>query len=67
MAFKLGDRVRVNDGVPDLGGETGTVTRVYPADNYFAAGCGVVLDSDEDEMSAHFHDTEITKVAEVAA
>ncbi|WP_326792027.1 nitrile hydratase subunit beta [Streptomyces sp. NBC_00841] len=60
MAFKVGDRVRVNDDVTELRGEVGTVRLVYPNDAFCGGGCSVVLDSDACTM--HFYDTEISAV-----
>ncbi|MGW6855833.1 hypothetical protein [Streptomyces xanthophaeus] len=60
--FNIGDRVRVNDDLEQVGGWLGTVDWITHDD--FPDACGVMLDDDTHQLSAHFHDHELTLAKE---
>jgi hypothetical protein len=62
--FEIGARVRVNDGLGELSGWLGTVD--YIGADMFAPACGVMLDDDPHQLSAHFDDDELTAAEEGA-
>lgn len=56
--FTIGTRVRVAGHVDELSSSVGVVDWIGP--DRFPDACGVLLDDDPDQMSAHFYDHELT-------